>query len=193
MTGALDKALDAVAKLAPQDNEPPRAPEQKIIIKTKGERECDECAEPATRRCTFLMPHYRSNPASSGYGKDDCSYCSDAEVFVCDTCKPETPSGMCSEYSTFYKKRFPHLFVVWREKEAPDLLRERDRLLTQFCRAEIDISALQADNARLREELRRISALDHTANIGKPHDPTYFIRTAQGIARAALAPTVTKE
>lgn len=41
--------------------------------------------------------------------------------------------------------------------------------------------------SHLREQLRRITALDPSAPIGSPPDPNFFIDQAQGIARAALA------
>lgn len=40
---------------------------------------------------------------------------------------------------------------------------------------------------QLREELRRIVALDPTRPIGNPPDPFFFIRQAQGIAAGALS------
>jgi len=46
-------------------------------------RDCDECDRPAKFRITFLFANSRRNPASKGYGKDDISWCADAERFAC--------------------------------------------------------------------------------------------------------------
>ena len=79
-------------------------------------RECAECDAPATKRLTFLIEDGRRNPASSAYGHDDCSYCSDYEAFSCDghvryVEHNECPDGMrwCSTYT--YSDRFKHLFM----------------------------------------------------------------------------------
>ena len=47
--------------------------------------------------------------------------------------------------------------------------------------------ALIAAAPELLEALRRVAALDPSAPIGEPPDPTFFIRQAQDIARAAIA------
>ena len=68
------------------------------------QRECCVCGEPAMHRMTFLYENPRRNPASSGYGKDDVSYCSDAEEFACeehpDEVRANPPQGMiwCSGF-----------------------------------------------------------------------------------------------
>lgn len=46
-------------------------------------RRCDQCGEPATQVVTYLLEGTRSNPASSAYGRDDCSYCSDLDLYAC--------------------------------------------------------------------------------------------------------------
>ena len=51
-------------------------------------RDCELCDRPASWRVTFLDDGYagcRRNPSSSAYGKDDCSWCSDYEVYACKT------------------------------------------------------------------------------------------------------------
>lgn len=76
--------------------------------------ECEECGEEAVWLLAFLLPNARRNPASSGYGKDDISWCSDAKMFVCDKCRHRESAlarerGMewCASYG---KPRFPHMF-----------------------------------------------------------------------------------
>ena len=46
--------------------------------------ECQECGMPAAFRISYLTAgNYRANPASSAYGRDDCTWCSDTETFAC--------------------------------------------------------------------------------------------------------------
>ena len=73
-------------------------------------RECDECGIPARFRVSFLLDNYRSNPASSGYRRNDCSWCSDYEMFACKNHKHtvEPPHGYGSA-GYFPLKRFKHM------------------------------------------------------------------------------------
>jgi len=92
--------------------------ETKTILKTRVRRECEECGEPASFEHTFLLEGARRNPASSAYGRDDCSYCSDACRFVCaDHERERTPPDGHVWCSTFSAKRFPHRFLTWSEQE----------------------------------------------------------------------------
>ena len=82
-------------------------------------RGCEYCEEPATHKITFLLPNARSNPASKAYGRDDCSWCSDQAVFVCDEHEEdrykigrELEMGWCS---SFGYERFKHMFEYWEE------------------------------------------------------------------------------
>ena len=80
-------------------------------------RLCEQCGEDATWRCTFLLPNARRNPASEAFAHDDCSWCSDGEVFLCDACKQEgrkigKKMGM-EECSSFPYERFPHMLLYW--------------------------------------------------------------------------------
>lgn len=78
--------------------------------------ECDRCGEPATKRHTYLLPDARRNPASSAYGRDDCTWCSDEERFTCDEHKREPHIegyGWCSTFT--YNDRFAHMFTYWRD------------------------------------------------------------------------------
>lgn len=75
--------------------------------------ECEECGAPAMKRHAFLLEGARRNPASSAYGKDDCSWCSDDEAFVCGACPAPKRRGMkwVAEFS--FGDRFGHMFFFW--------------------------------------------------------------------------------
>lgn len=111
--------------------------ETKLVRRTKVRVECDNCGEPADQRHTYLLPNARRNPASSAYGGDDVSWCSDKELFSCEECRslpnwynkrPPTPEGYetCSTFSLkdfktgVMSNRFAHMFLVWREEEIPE-------------------------------------------------------------------------
>ena len=95
-----------------------------VVDKLKGEGatrtqvrvrvECDYCGELATRKQTYLLLNARSNPASSAFGKDDISRCSDAEEMLCGVHNGEPPSGH-SVCSIFKVERFAHMFLRWEE------------------------------------------------------------------------------
>lgn len=102
--------------------------ETKIVERARVRRECEECGEPATKRHTYLLPDARRNPASSGYGGDDISWCSDHEAFTCDSCPEPRPDGYrwCSTFSVSPENmRFSHMFLRWEEREidAPEIVR----------------------------------------------------------------------
>jgi hypothetical protein len=95
----------------------------KVTVKTRYRRECDNCGEPATKRHTFCYLNGRSNPASSMYGRDDCSWCSDHDAFACDECESEVkraccPNGMDWGGTYTVNNRFAHMFLEWRERDA---------------------------------------------------------------------------
>lgn len=80
-------------------------------------RYCDECGETAHFKHSFLYKGYRSNPASSAYGRDDCSWCSDVDVFTCRECRPVIPDGCDSGASRFpANEGFAHMFLEWIEE-----------------------------------------------------------------------------
>ena len=93
----------------------------KTVTRTRVRIRCDNCAEPAHFKYTFLLPNARSNPASNGYGGDDMSWCSDAEQFSCRDaeCIREMQRldgyGSCSTYSA--TERFAHMFLRWRDSD----------------------------------------------------------------------------
>lgn len=85
------------------------------IERIKVRKECDICGEPAHYKFTWLLNGMRSNPASSAFGKDDCSWCEDACNFSCRKCynKVHPPNGY-TECSIFpATERFAHLFLYW--------------------------------------------------------------------------------
>ncbi len=51
--------------------------------------ECELCERPAKYQITYLLSGARSDPRSSAYGRDDCSYCSDARAYACEAHKDE--------------------------------------------------------------------------------------------------------
>jgi hypothetical protein len=81
-------------------------------------RECAVCEEPATKRITYLYEGYRSNPASSAYHYDDCTWCSDDEAFACDEhtreVERDAPEGM-QWAGTFdgTKPHLSHMLLCW--------------------------------------------------------------------------------
>ena len=91
----------------------------RTIKQVRKRRECQFCEEPATYKLTFLLPNARNNPASKAYGRDDCSWCSDEAVFVCDKHEKDRRKiasdlgmGWCS---SFPYKNFKHMFEYWEE------------------------------------------------------------------------------
>ena len=83
-------------------------------------RRCEYCEEPATHKLTFLLPNARSNPQSKAYHRDDCSWCSDQDMFVCDEHekdkrKIENDLGMGWCGSFIYGERFKHMFEWWED------------------------------------------------------------------------------
>lgn len=100
---------------------------------------CCECAEPATQRHTYLLPHARTNPASGAYGRDDCTWCADATQFTCDACETVAAPAGYEVCGTFYLRNrrtgvsngLDHLFLAWRK-----VPREEDELGHPIIRAE---------------------------------------------------------
>ena len=81
-------------------------------------RECEDCDRPAKYRLTFLLEHFRSNPASKAYGGDDCSWVSDLDIFSCERCKhtlSQSPHGYAPGCGVFPLKKFKHMGFYWEE------------------------------------------------------------------------------
>jgi len=89
------------------------------ITRVKKRHTCGHCGEPAHFKHTFLLPNCRSNPASSAYQHDDCSWCEDEYQFSCKNgeCQREMRKmdgyGWCSSYPA--TERFTHMFLYWEE------------------------------------------------------------------------------
>lgn len=97
--------------------------EVKVIIQTRVRRECDNCGNPATKRFSYCYLNGRSNPASSMYKQDDCTWCSDAEAFSCDECKSQVervccPDGMSWGGTFSVGGNCEHMFLRWDERNA---------------------------------------------------------------------------
>ena len=96
---------------------------RRITVDVRVRRSCEECGEPATRCHTFLLDGARSNPQSSAYRKDDCSWCSDEERYSCDAHEnavrksPSHGHGWCS---TFDVNRFPHRMLFWHRESVTE-------------------------------------------------------------------------
>ncbi len=98
--------------------------ETKTILKTRVRQECESCGEPATKKHTYLNDGptgARNNPASSAYGRDDCTWCSDFAIYTCNNCKKQELESNLPKYyhscATFKIDGFPHLFLYWMEQE----------------------------------------------------------------------------
>ena len=96
-----------------------RLGERRITKEVCVEHVCEVCGESARHKLTFLLKNARYNPQSNAYGKDDCSWCSDDEMFVCDEHEKdrykyarEKDMGWCS---SFPRERFEHMFLYWQE------------------------------------------------------------------------------
>lgn len=101
--------MDATLELLPGEGE------TKTVTKTRTRKACEFCGKPAHFKHTFLLGNYRHNPASSAYGRDDCSWCEDQCRFVCIAHQKEnTPPPGYESCSTFpATERFAHLFLEW--------------------------------------------------------------------------------
>ena len=97
---------------------PNREGDVRTVVEKCIRRECSNCLELATYRVGFIMENARSNPASSGYRKDDISWCSDAAAWACEACKSiiehAPPNGM-EWCATFSGDRFPHMVLHWEK------------------------------------------------------------------------------
>lgn len=89
--------------------------EEQVIRRVRCRHECHECGEPAHFKQTYLLEGTRRNPASSAYGRDDCSWCEDEAVYICKEHKaPDLPGYvMCGTFPA--TERFAHMFLYWHE------------------------------------------------------------------------------
>lgn len=84
---------------------------------------CDNCGEPATKRISYCYVNGRSNPASSMYRRDDCTYCSDAQAWACNECKREVervcaPDGMQWASTTTLFDQNASTFLRWEDRDS---------------------------------------------------------------------------
>lgn len=94
----------------------------KVAIETRTRRDCDNCGEPATKRIAFCFENGRRNPASSMYGRDDCTYCSDSDAYACTACEREVrraccPNGMEWASTMTCATSNAHLFLFWQSRD----------------------------------------------------------------------------
>lgn len=81
--------------------------------------ECQLCKLPARYSIAFILPNARSNPASTAYGRDDISWCSDDELFACKEHlrDVETISEIMNKpmkwCATFTLKSYKHMGFYW--------------------------------------------------------------------------------
>lgn len=93
----------------------------KYIKRVSYPRSCDVCGEDATQRHTFLLPNARTNAASSGYGKDDISWCSDGDGYTCaDHSERDLEMPGMRWCSTYLRERFGHMFVETHDTDVTD-------------------------------------------------------------------------
>lgn len=97
--------------------------EIKVVIKTRMRRECESCGELATKKHEFCYINGRRNPASSMYGRDDCTFCSDHDAYACEDCSREVerdgcPDGMNWAGTRTATPRNAFAFLYWSEREA---------------------------------------------------------------------------
>ena len=93
--------------------------EVRTVTKRLVRHECELCSEPAHFKHTFLLSGARSNPLSAAFGHDDCSRCSDFDVFACKEHRDELHRASpgreyCSTYAATV--RYAHIFLYWREE-----------------------------------------------------------------------------
>lgn len=103
--------MDATLDVLPGEGD------EKTVRSIRCRHDCCECGEPAHFKHSYLLDGTRNNPASSAYGMDDCSWCSDKDEFTCKTCRKSTIDGYkwCSTFPA--SERFAHMFLYWREVE----------------------------------------------------------------------------
>lgn len=98
----------------------PQIGDKRITTEVYTRRDCDFCDKPATNKVTFLLENARNNPASSAYGGDDISWCSDGDPrFACDDHKdmarrePESGYEWCSTYGVGEDEKWLSRVCYW--------------------------------------------------------------------------------
>ena len=93
-----------------------RCGDVKITKQIRRWQACEECGYPAKYKIAFLLEGFRHNPASSGYGRDDCSWCSDLEIFACEKHKrtlDRAPQGYHHGSCIFTLRKLKHMGFYW--------------------------------------------------------------------------------
>ena len=72
-------------------------------------QECEYCHLPAKYRVTFLLPDCRTNPASSAYHHDDCTWCADEVLYTCEEHKKQARLNGYELCSIFPLARFQRM------------------------------------------------------------------------------------
>jgi hypothetical protein len=91
------------------------------IMQQQMRKDCEECGDQAYYKLTFLLPNSRSNPASSAFLHDDCSWCEDACKFVCLQHVTSTEMQGYIHCSTIpASARFAKLFLYWQTTSDAD-------------------------------------------------------------------------
>lgn len=97
-----------------------------LIKKVWTRQACYECGESATKKHTYLLENCRNNRASSAYGRDDCSWCADDQVFACDLHEKQVeqsykPDGMtwCATFKWKNEEASP-MFYYWKEEKVKE-------------------------------------------------------------------------
>jgi hypothetical protein len=98
--------------------------EVEIIRRVRVRKKCDNCGAPADYHHAWLYENYCSNPSSSAYHHDDCTWCCDVKTFSCRECENklshEPPQGCSRGCSTFPLDKFPHMGLEWKKIELND-------------------------------------------------------------------------
>lgn len=99
--------------------------ETKVVRRTRVRRECENCGEPAVYLNTYLNDGQvgaRRNTASNAYRRDDCTWSSDHNQYLCGDCHQNAhhvgvPDGFgwCATFEC--GPEYAHKFLTWEEHE----------------------------------------------------------------------------
>lgn len=98
--------------------------ETRTITEKRVRRACQECGGRAMFKLCYLLEGGRGNPASSAYRRDDCSWCSDLDLYLCAECSSNGTrhphqAGYAAAATFPAKERFAHMFLTWKTVDAP--------------------------------------------------------------------------
>lgn len=104
--------------------------EGKVTVKVMKtvRRECEFCGNAACYRHGFLLERFRSNPASSAYGRDDCTWCEDDKTYTCANIdcvqQAKPPDGYVGGTRFSAVEQYGHMFLIDREVELSEQLKQ---------------------------------------------------------------------